>query len=350
MRSFFGVAAAVLGLTSTLITASPVFPVNDGFPTPSPDQIKEIEQKALGTLSNATPPPNASADGLISLRLIALNELFEVAFFEDLISNITNNVKGYTFKTPKSRDFVLKSLAAVQNQEELHALNANNALKHFNTEPIQPCKYTFPVSDFKSAIALAGTFTSLVLATLQDVIEVFALNGDAPLTVGVASVVGQEGEQEGWYRLLQGKVPSELPFLTTSTREFAFNALNQTFIVPGSCPNINTINLTTFQPLNLLSKVEAKTEPIRFSFDKTWYDNYNNLKVVYINQQNLPIVESFTVKMTDGPTVTIEANFPYDANEMNGLTIAVLAEGSSFKNAQAVADATKFGPALVIVN
>jgi len=349
MRSIFRVAAAVLGLT-TLVTASPVFPLSDGFPNPSADQVKEIEQKALGTLSNATPPPNASADGLVSLRLIALNELFEVAYFSDLIYNITNNVKGYNFKTPKSRDFVLKSLTAVLNQEELHALNANNALKHFNAEPIKPCKYTFPVSDFESAISLAATFTSVVLGTLQDVIEIFALNGDAPLTVGVASVVGQEGEQEGWYRLLQGKVPSELPFLTTSTREFAFNALNQTFFVPGSCPNINTIKLTTFQPLTLLSKVDAKTEPIEFSFEGTWYSNYKDLKLVYINQQNLPIVEDITVKKTDGPTVTIEANFPYDANEMNGLTIAVLAEGSSFKNAQAVADATKFGPALIIVN
>jgi hypothetical protein len=114
MRSIFSVAAAVLGLTSTFITASPVFPVNDGFPTPSPDQVKKIEQKALGTLSNATPPPNASADGLISLRLIALNELFEVAFFEDLICNITKKVEGYTF-TQESHDFVLKSLKAVQN-------------------------------------------------------------------------------------------------------------------------------------------------------------------------------------------------------------------------------------------
>jgi hypothetical protein len=237
-----------------------------------------------------------------------------------------------------------------QQQEELHAVNANNALKHFNTDQIQPCKYTFPVSDFQSAIRLAGTFTSLVLGTLQDVIEIFAANGDAPLTTGVASVVGQEGEQEGWYRLIQGKVPSELPFLTTSTREFAFNALNQSFIVPGSCPNLNAINLTTFGPLKLLTNVEAKTEPIQFSFDKPSY-GYDNFKLAYINQQNTPIVEDITVKSTDGSTVTIEANFPYDANEMNGLTIAALVKSAGpFKNAQAVADATAFGPALIIIN
>jgi len=355
MRSIFNVAAVLLGLTSTLVTASPVakrseFP-NDGFPSPSADQLKGIEQKALGTLSNATPPKNVSADGLTSLRFVAFNELFEVAYFNDLLNNITNNVKGYEFKNMKNRDFAIKSLTAVLGQEELHAINANNALKHFGTDQIQPCKYTFPVSDFQSAIRFAGTFTSLVLATLQDVIEIFAANGDAPLTTGVASVVGQEGEQEGWYRLIEGKVPSELPFLTTSTREFAFNALLQTVIVSGSCPNLKAINLTTFDgALKLLTNVEAKTESIKFSFEKPSY-GYDNFKLAYINQQNLPIVEDIMVKSTEGSTVTFEANFPYDANEMNGLTIAALVKSAGpFKNAQAVADATAFGPALIIVN
>ena len=250
----------------------------------------------------------------------------------------------------RSRTSIGKLTGLFQQQEELHALNANTALKHFNVEPIQPCKYIFPVSDFNSSIQLAGTFTSLVLATLQDVIEIFAKMGDIPLTGAVASVVGQEGEQEGWYRLLQGKTPSELPFLTTSTREFAFNALNQNFIVPGSCPSNNTIKLRVYEPLTLLSQPMSKTESIQFSFQKP-ANGTENLKLAYINQQNLPIVEDITIVKTEGTVVTIEAPFPYDANEMNGLTIATLVSGSGpFQNAQAVADATKFGPALFIVN
>ncbi|OXV05326.1 hypothetical protein Egran_06906 [Elaphomyces granulatus] len=353
MRSIFNVAATVLGLTSTLATASPAakrgLPLADGFPNPNPTQLKQIQQNALGTLPNGPPPSNISSDGLVSLRLVAANELFEVAFFSDLLNNVTQNVKGYEI-AGNNRDLVIKSLTAVLAQEELHALNANNALAHFNAGPIQPCKYKFPVSDFNSSIKLAATFTSLVLGTLQDVIKIFAERGDVPLTVGVASVVGQEGEQEGWYRLLQGKVPSELPFLTTSTREFAFNALNQNFIVPGSCPNINTIKLTAFQPLTLLSQPMAKTEPIQFSFQKP-ATGTDNLKLVYINQQKVPIVEDITVVKTVGSTVTIQATFPYDANEMNGLTIAAVVGGSGpFQSAQDVASATKFGPALIIIN
>ena len=75
--------------------------------------MKGIEQKALGTLSNITPPQNVSADGLTSLRLVAANELFEVAYFNDLLNNVTNNVMGYEFKDMKNRDFVIKALTAV---------------------------------------------------------------------------------------------------------------------------------------------------------------------------------------------------------------------------------------------
>lgn len=226
-------------------------------------------------------------------------------------------------------------------------------MQHFGHAPIQPCKYKFPVNDLDSAIKLANTFTSVVLGTLQDVVEVFAQMGDTALTRSIASVIGQEGEQEGWYRFFQGKVPSELPFLTTATRDLAFNALNQSFFVPGSCPNIDTIPARTFEPLTLLtSSVDSNTTSLQFSFVLTRGISEDNLKLVYINQQNVPIVEDFDAVKVEGDTVTIQAAFPYAQNEMNGLTIAVLAHGDqdSLTDANAVSDHTKFGPALIIVN
>ena len=88
---------------------------------------------------------------------------------------------------------------------------------------------TFPISDFNSAIALASTFTDVVLGTLQDVASLLATDGGDCMVHGIVSVVGQEGEQNGFYRSLLDKNPSALPFLTTSTCEFAFSALSQNF-------------------------------------------------------------------------------------------------------------------------
>ena len=168
---------------------------------------------------------------------------------------------------------------------------------------------------------------------------------------GIASVIGQEGEQEGFYRILQGKIPNELPFLTTSVRDYAFTAI-QRFIIPGSCPDQQNIDLKTFKPLELMSTPAAETANVRFSYQlHPAYSQNRTLSAVYINQQNLPIVEPIMIDSMEGGIVTAEALFPYDQNEMNGLTILSLTNSTGpFQNAEAVANATIFGPAFIIIN
>lgn len=148
------------------------FSLTNGFPNvknPS-QQLTDINQAARGTLSNAPPPAKGpSEETLTSLRLVAFNELFEVFYFTELLSNVTNNVPGYQFQDEKYREKIIKVLTAVQAQEELHALNANGALNRFNAGPIQACQYNAPVDNFHDAIFLASTFTDVVLGTLADI-------------------------------------------------------------------------------------------------------------------------------------------------------------------------------------
>ena len=332
-------------------------PLSNGFPniTNPSSQLTAIEEQAHGTLPNGPPPASVTADTLTSLELIAFNELFEVAFFTDLIYNITNNVPGYEIGGKGVQQFVLNALIAVQAQEELHALNANEALAHFGAAPVQPCQYKFPVATFADAIALASTFTDVVLGTLQDVQSKLATDGDAGLIRGVGAVIGQEGEQNGYYRSLLNKISSALPFLTTSTREFAFSALNQNFVISGSCPNIGEISLPIFAPLTVVtSNIQPKTQYLTFLFTATAAASAANaasLSVAYINQQNQPVVEPLLNPTQSGNTVTFQAAFPYDQFEMNGLTIAAVVKGSgAFANADAVAQATIFGPGLIEIN
>ena len=341
-------------LASTLIplaAAAPFsFPLPNGFPTPSADQVKQIQIQAQGTLSNASAPANISADGLTNLKLIAFNEIFEVAFFTELVANITNNVPGYDLQG-EHRAYTLNSLKAVIAQEELHALNANGALAKFGADPIQACQYNFPVNDTLSAINLARTATDVVLGTLQDVIQIFAKGGDTGLARAVASVVGQEGEQNGFYRMVLGQIPSELPFLTTSDRNFAFTAI-QSFVVPGSCPNINTIPLTTFAGLNVVGQPSGtQDDTLTFTFDANAVPGYSatNLFVTYINQQNVPV--TLPVTQAGDSTGTVTALFPFTEHLMNGMTIATLTSSAGpFSSASDVAKATIFGPAFLFAN
>ncbi|KAJ6102866.1 hypothetical protein N7486_005293 [Penicillium sp. IBT 16267x] len=347
---------ALLGVTSS-VSAAPTkasqaiqHELPDGLPYPSPSELSLIEQAAHGTLPNGPPPPVISKLGITNLQLIAFNELFEVAFFHDLLTNITENVDGYRFTDTGDRDFVIRALRAILAQEELHAIRANNALVHFDQKPIEPCEYVFPVQDFDTAIALASTFTAVVLGTLQDAVERFALGQDADLAREIASVIGNEGEQQGWFRVMQARIPSELPFLTTSDLNFAFTAV-QGFTVPGSCPNLDEIHLRTFETLQILTKPKAESQNLTFAFEDKDNEAEHLLWMTYINQLNLPVVEPLHVVSKEGTLVEATALFPYNDHEMNGLTIAAVTKSDGpFENANSVAKWTLAGPGLIIVD
>lgn len=348
------------------------FPLSNGFPNiknPS-SQLSQIEQQAGGTLPNGAPPPTPHGDSLVSLGFIAFNELFEVAFFTELIQNITLNKPGFTAADiPIDRDLALRTLQVVLAQEELHELNANGAFNKFTGKTILPCTYDFPVSTFIEAIGLASTFTDVVLSTLPDIQTIFADSDDDGLIRGVGSVIGQEGEQNGFYRQILNKVPSQLPFLTGGARDFAFSAIIQGFTVPGSCPSQGLLEagvnggagLTEFGVLNVLTKnlaladvtADFSIQTVDASNTKSYYDAHksSSLFVTYINQQNVPVSVPVQDLSFSGNAIDFKASFPGASKDLNGLTIAaVTINDGPFTTPDTVANATVFGPGLIEIN
>lgn len=380
------------------------FPLANGFPNianPS-DQLNQIQQDARGTLPKAAPnapaPATPQPDSLTSLGFIAFNELFEVAFFTELFNNVTTGASGFREGDLLGQDKakILSILKIVIAQEELHELNANGAFQKFTGQMIQPCQYNFPVSNFNQSISLASTFTDVVLGTLPDIQTLFANANDNALIRGVGSVIGQEGEQNGFYRDILGKNPSALPFLTASARDFAFSAIVQNFVVPGSCSSSLDIlqrgGLTIFDLLTVVNppttptnqKVMFRLKPfsqkMEFSgeaaadFVSSSHENsttsphqqqqqqQDNLFLTYINQLNAPISvpiedakkidDNHNNENDDYSSITIQfsANFPGADNLMNGLTIAAVTKGKDFVDVGAVANNTLFGPGLIEIN
>ncbi|KAK5938113.1 hypothetical protein PMZ80_009702 [Knufia obscura] len=330
------------------------FPLDNGFPTLSDDAIKVVNVLAHGTEPNG-PPPTLQEDDLTSFQLIAFNEIFEVAFFTDLLFNVTTDVDGFTIEDLKLRQTVIDALVAIQAQEELHADNANAVLSNNHKDPILPCQYQFPTTNLSTALDLAATFTDVVMGTLQDVQLHLALNNaaDGPNVVPIiGSVIGQEGEQTGFFRNFNGKIPSAKPFLTRSSREFAFSALNQNFVVKNSCPNIDTIKLPIFLPLTVNTMpVQPKNQLISFSVVVDKPAPPTGLSLVLINGQNVPIVEEVQNAVVRDGVATFQANFPHDEYVLDGLTIAALTKSAGpFASAEDVAKATIAGPGLIEVN
>lgn len=198
-----------------------------------------------------------------------------------------------------------------------------------------PCKYNFGVNTLHDAIVLAETFTSVVVSTLQDVIQLLAENGDSGPTRAVASVIGQEGEQDGFYRLLLARTPSQKPFLTTNVAPFAWSVL-QTFIVPGSC-NLSSVNVPIFTPLKVLSgqngtNVAPMDQQISYSADLTGVKgassfvggNGTGLFLTLLTGQDLPFSVPLNATSWSGSVVTFNASFPYNDLVADGLSIAAL--------------------------
>jgi hypothetical protein len=334
----------------TQVSTSKILLLSNGFPNLSPSALSDVNNAAHGTISNATAAKiDFSPDALTNFQLVAFNEFFEVAFFTSLLTNITTGVPDFEIPAHLNATYIIDTLIAVQAQEELHAINANTKLP----VPLLPCQYTFPTKDFNSAIGLAATFTDVVLGTLQDVATNFASNPNTTGVVrGIAATIGQEGEQNGFYRSLQGKIPSAQPFLTASARDFAFSALNQQFVVKGSC-DISGIPLKVFGALTLeTANVGLGDQTISLSFDISNYhgNSYEDLEFVLISGQNAPIVQDLKNVKKQGNKITFDAEFLQQTDLLFGLTIgAVVEKGKALNSVDDVANAAVFGPALIEV-
>ncbi|KAL9015615.1 MAG: hypothetical protein Q9185_006998 [Variospora sp. 1 TL-2023] len=350
--SFLVLSASVAAVVGAPFT----FPTADGFPRPNRTQLALIQQGAGGTLSNAFLPMTLKSATIAILELLANNEIFEVVFFTQLLTNITTNVPGYdaAATAPLDRDYLIKAISTIVNQEKLHALGARGILAGAGQPVIEPCQYDFPVSNFKEAILLAQTFTDIALGTLPEVQEVFATEGsESNRTVRLlGSILAQEGQQDGFFRFIQQKTPSAAPYLTGGSAGFAFTAL-QAYIVPGSCPKpLSTIDLPTFKPLNILTKPMARNMTLEYSVDGEV--SCKDQSVVYLSGQNLPVrvpISCSSVKPRPGGS-TFKADFPFLAGFSNGLSIAVVVVGTTGQllDPNEVAKVAVYAPGLIEVN
>ncbi|GKT41586.1 uncharacterized protein ColSpa_01767 [Colletotrichum spaethianum] len=323
------------------------------------EEIKIVEEDARGSLPNSAPPPKLEPSSLTTFQLIQFNEQFEVAFFSSMLENVTNGGDGWDVT---EKDKLVETLKIVVAQEKLHALDAKGVLDHFKAFSPPPCKYQFPTNSLKEAVSLAETFTSIVLGTLQDANQLLAKNGDVGPVRAVSAVIGQEGEQNGYYRSILSRPPSSQPFLTTSIAPFAFSAL-QAFIVPGSCSfKMSQIDIPTFAPLRVAQmqagEVEAKNQMLSFEVNlrelvtagRFLGKDKAPLYVTYLSGQNVPLSVPVANPKWEGAQITFDAEFPFEKNSMYGLSIAALTYESQFTNPDDIAKATLAGPGLIQVN
>ena len=100
----------------TDITACPAYYATPhGPPSPNAAQLAHSEATAGGSLPDGPLPTSLKQPGITILQLIALNELFEVAYFTDLLDNVSKGIHGYDAGAiaPLDKGYLVQSLTAI---------------------------------------------------------------------------------------------------------------------------------------------------------------------------------------------------------------------------------------------
>jgi hypothetical protein len=194
-------------------------------------------------------------------------------------------------------------------------------------------------------MSVAYHFSGLLMGAIPAVITEFGATSE--IVTLFSAVLGQEGQQDGYFRWLRQLVPNENPFLTTSVPAFFYNHILQQYVVPDTCPALLDF-LPTYGKLLALSSPPARNSTLGFhtTLANVTADNY----IAYMSGQKIA-VEAITNLTHMHDSTTFEVKFPYDSGFSRGLTIAALvAKKRSFANTSDVAEHTLAGPALIEVN
>jgi hypothetical protein len=168
----------------------------------------------------------------------------------------------------------------------------------------------------------------------------------------VASIIGQEAEQVGGYRMIEKRIPSSAPFLTTSTGEFAFNAIAQNFIVPGSCDAVfKTIGVPMLYTLAVVGDMPTdQNQTVTFTTSCTHTTEGVNF-LAYVTGQNSPVVVPISNVQVSGDMATFSASLPFANGFAKGLTIAAIVNSDTGLATAADVTAAAFaGPGLIQVD
>lgn len=118
MSSLVTLSISLAACAALVATAPFSFPLPDGFPSPSQQQLQSMEANAGGPISVGNSPAKIHPTTVTALQLVAFNELSEVAFYWEFLQNITDNVPGYAVPEA-SRPLIVSALTAIVSVSDI---------------------------------------------------------------------------------------------------------------------------------------------------------------------------------------------------------------------------------------
>ncbi|EXJ77873.1 hypothetical protein A1O3_09032 [Capronia epimyces CBS 606.96] len=302
-----------------------------------------IADQAGGGLPNAPGEPKVSQTGLDNFQVANFLENLESAFFQEGLMNYTWWGTGGQTNGVSNLE-VVSHIAA---QEEVHVAAIVDLLKANGVRDVAPCKYSFPVTDEKSFLALGNIITTVGIGALIGLQRVLA-DTDPGLEPIVGSILPVESRHDAFFRMTAHEIPNPTTFETRISGAWAYN-LALDFTVGGSCSNLppSITSLPIFPDLGIVGygspSFATPNAPGKLIFKigqekmlpAGW--NVQPLWIAWVNQDNLP---AYT-------PVTINGNGELHADVqpgMFGVAFAALTNQNTATNVDDLTKATLAGP------
>ncbi|KAF8977554.1 hypothetical protein BGZ46_007302 [Entomortierella lignicola] len=183
---------------------------------------------------------------------------------------------------------IREQFIGIREHEHTHVETLQSIIKSANGVPVPSCKYSFPLDNVHSFLAISRAFETTGVSAILGAIANF--QGD--LLTDIASVVTVEGRQSSFVNEVTGLEGAPYPFDTPLDAREAFTLASQ-FIV--SCPF--QLDVVPFTKLTA-ALPDSDSKIVKFSFDgessykKTWCQFLFSNKVVVLPSEKCTIPSS----------------------------------------------------------
>jgi hypothetical protein len=199
-------------------------------PNPNPLLPEKYGKIAGGSEAQILTSKALSNDGINQIHMANFLQNLEMAFFHEANVNYTERWKGgATINGVKASDVVRR----ISAQEVVQLNSLTQLLEANRARGLRPCKYSFPVTDEKSFLALASIITNIGIGSLINTIGKLSMT-DGQLEASIASIIPVKSRWDSFFRLYNKEVPNVSTFETRITGIWAYN-LALDFIQHGSC-------------------------------------------------------------------------------------------------------------------
>ncbi|KAJ9643264.1 hypothetical protein H2204_002160 [Knufia peltigerae] len=304
----------------------------------------QITQQAGGGLSNQPGTPKLSQNGINNFQVANFLENLESAFFQEGLMNFTRWGSGGTTNGVSNMN-VVSHIAA---QEEVHVASIVGLLTGNGAQDVQPCQYSFPVTDETSFFALGNIITSVGIGALIGLQSALSTT-DPGIEATVGSILPVESRHDAFFRITAGEIPNPTTFETPISGIWAYN-LALDFVVGGSCKNLpqSITSLPVFPDLGIVgyggpsfATPNAPGELVfRVGQPSMMQQGWNKgtpLYMAWVNQDNVPAYTPVTTDANGDLHADVQPN-------MFGMAFAALTNQNTATNIDDLTKATLAGP------